>query len=52
MILDVPDANPDATRLATGLGLEPAFETARMYRGDPPATDARRLFGVATLELG
>jgi hypothetical protein len=32
--------------------MEPVFETARMYRGTPPAQDPAVTWGVATLELG
>ncbi|MEV7280393.1 GNAT family N-acetyltransferase [Streptomyces sp. NPDC093111] len=50
--VDMPEANPAAARLAEERGLEPTFETARMYTGPirPIATD--RVFGVTTLELG
>ncbi|MGG8406709.1 GNAT family N-acetyltransferase, partial [Streptomyces sp. 12297] len=50
--LDAPDANPAATALLTGLGLRPAFETARMYTGDAPELDLAGLYGVTSLELG
>lgn len=50
--LDVPEPHRQAMELATHGGLQPVFETARMYRGDPPPMDLNRLFGVATLELG
>ncbi|MET9603666.1 GNAT family N-acetyltransferase [Streptomyces sp. NPDC006512] len=50
--LDVPDANPAATRLAAGLGLVPVFETARMYTGPAPELDLAGLYGITSLELG
>lgn len=50
--IDAPSANPAAERLMLELGFNPAFETARMWRGPAPAEDAARLFGVGTLELG
>lgn len=50
--LDVPDFNRPATALAVGLGLEPSFETARMYTGPDPAIDRTGLFGVACFEFG
>jgi GNAT superfamily N-acetyltransferase len=50
--LDVPVNNKDAVALAEGMGLEPVFETARMYRGTAPAVPLRNVFGVTTLELG
>ena len=52
IVLDVPEPNARATALAAALGLSPAFETARMYRGPAPAIDLGRLYGVATFELG
>ena len=50
--VDMPDFNEAGTHLAGQLGLEPAFETARMYTGAEPAIDRAGLFGVASLELG
>ncbi|MCB5165753.1 GNAT family N-acetyltransferase [Streptomyces bambusae] len=50
--VDVPDANPAATALATGLGLTPSFEAARMYTGDTPDLDLPGIYGVTSLELG
>ncbi len=52
VIIDIPERNADAIRLTERLGLRPAFETARMYRGPAPVEDIPRLFGEATLELG
>ncbi len=50
--IDVPEINPAATKLATELGLKPAFPTARMYTGANPDVDYAGLFGVTSLELG
>jgi hypothetical protein len=50
--LDVPEPHEKAMGLAASIGLQPVFETARMYRGAPPNMDLSRLFGVTTLELG
>ena len=50
--LDVPDPNDDAVAVATDRGLEPEFETARMWRGPAPAQDLSRTFGLTTFELG
>ncbi|MEV6579821.1 GNAT family N-acetyltransferase [Streptomyces sp. NPDC051582] len=50
--VDVPDANPSATALVTGLGLEPTFEAARMYTGPAPEVELAGLYGVTSLELG
>jgi hypothetical protein len=52
MVLDVPELNAPGVALARELGLEPVFETARMYRGAAPELDVSRIFGVTTFELG
>jgi Acetyltransferase (GNAT) domain len=52
VLLDAPEPNPAARRLAERHGLKPVFETARMYTGAPPELPLARLFGVTTLELG
>ncbi|MFF8378462.1 GNAT family N-acetyltransferase [Streptomyces sp. NPDC015661] len=50
--VDMPEANPAAARLAQERGLEPTFETARMYTGPVRPVARERVFGVTTLELG
>ncbi|MFF9838253.1 GNAT family N-acetyltransferase [Streptomyces sp. NPDC013740] len=50
--VDMPEANPAAARLAEERGLEPTFETARMYTGPVRPIAQDRVFGVTTLELG
>ena len=50
--LDVPEPHEKAMGLASSIGLQSVFETARMYRGAAPNMDLSRLFGVTTLELG
>ncbi|WMX44050.1 GNAT family N-acetyltransferase [Streptomyces roseicoloratus] len=50
--VDMPEANPAAARLALSRGLEPTFETARMYTGPIRPLAQDRVFGVTTLELG
>jgi len=50
--IDIPDRNKPAVSLAERMGLEPAFESARMYTGPDPAVDYAGLFGVTSLELG
>ena len=52
IFLDVPEPNADAVAMAEGLGLGPAFETARMYTGPAPAIELAQLYGVTTFELG
>lgn len=50
--LDVPETNSAALHLAEQYGMAPVFETARMYRGEPPVFRIDRWFGVTTFELG
>jgi hypothetical protein len=50
--IDVPDIITAAVRLAERLGLEPSFETARMYTGPAPEIDQSGLYGITSLELG
>jgi hypothetical protein len=52
VFLDVTELNPDAVALAKACGLEPVFETARMYNGPIRPVAFQRIFGVATFELG
>jgi hypothetical protein len=52
IFLDTPEANPAAIELAKQHGMEPVFETARMYTKDPPAGRIGQCFGVTTFELG
>jgi GNAT superfamily N-acetyltransferase len=51
--LDTPEDNEAAVALArVRAGLEPVFETARMYRGDDPQLPLDHIFGITTFELG
>jgi GNAT superfamily N-acetyltransferase len=52
VFLDLPEPNARAVALAEAAGMRPAFETARMYAGTPPAVALERLYGVASFELG
>ncbi|MFA6242047.1 MAG: GNAT family N-acetyltransferase [Candidatus Hydrogenedentales bacterium] len=52
VFLDVPEVNPAAVALAKRYGLSQCFETARMYKGEPPGVPVERVFGVTTFELG
>jgi GNAT superfamily N-acetyltransferase len=52
IFLDLPSVNRDAVGLAQGLGLQPVFETARMYTGPIRPLALERVFGVASFELG
>jgi hypothetical protein len=50
--LDVPAPNLEATRLAERYGMQPVFETARMYTRGAPPIDLNRVFGITSFELG
>lgn len=52
VFLDPPEPNAPAVVLAKRLGLEPVFETARMYRGPVPDLALDRVFGITCFELG
>jgi GNAT superfamily N-acetyltransferase len=49
---DVAEPNAASVALAREAGMQPVFETARMYRGTPPPVRPERIFGVTTFELG
>lgn len=50
--LDVPDANPEALKLAERHSMKPVFSTVRMYTLRIPPIHIEQVFGVTTLELG
>jgi len=52
VFLDVPEPNPAATALALRRGMQPSFETARMYTGGAPPLPLARIYGITTFELG
>jgi hypothetical protein len=52
VFLDVPEPNGEAVALALRHGMQPCFETARMYTGPAPALDLARTYGITTFELG
>jgi len=52
IVLDTPQSNPRAIALAERYGMEPVFETARMYRQGAPAVPLENVFGITTFELG
>ena len=51
IFIDVPASRQEFIGVLRDAGLQPGFETTRMYRGDPIPL-APTLFGVTTLELG
>ena len=50
--VDLPEPNREAVAMVEGLGLQPVFETARMYTGGDPALPLERTYGITTFELG
>ena len=50
--IDVPLANQPAVEMVAGMGLTPAFESARMYTGGEPAMPTGKVYGITSLELG
>jgi len=52
VFLDVPVPNTEGGAMARDLGLDPVFETARMYRGPDPELRLDRVFGITSFELG
>ena len=52
LFLDVPEPNAAGVALARDFGLEPVFETARMYRGPAPDLPLEEVFGITSFELG
>ncbi|OBY25091.1 GNAT family N-acetyltransferase [Leisingera sp. JC1] len=52
VFLDVPEPHAAAVEMARSLGLEPVFETARMYRGAAPQLETDLIYGVTSFELG
>lgn len=52
IFLDVPQPNAQAVALAERHGMQPCFETARMYTGADPALPLQRMYGITTFELG
>ncbi len=50
--LDVPTPQREAVALAQRHGMQPVFETARMYTGAAPTLPLHRVFGITSFELG
>jgi hypothetical protein len=49
---EMPEVNTAAFALAKRHGMQPVFETARMYAGTMPQVDVGRLYGISSFELG
>ncbi|MEH2349998.1 MAG: GNAT family N-acetyltransferase [Nostoc sp.] len=52
VFIDVPDINLQAIALVQYCGLQPMFQTARMYTKGMPSLPINRVFAVTSLELG
>ncbi|MHB8898841.1 MAG: GNAT family N-acetyltransferase [Thermoguttaceae bacterium] len=52
VFLDVPEPNQAALALARSYGMQPCFETARMYTRGTPPIPVQQVYGVTTFELG
>ncbi|WP_417456375.1 GNAT family N-acetyltransferase [Kordiimonas sp.] len=52
IILDTPENNRDAVRLAERRGMKKVFATARMYQKGLPDIAAGQIFGITSFELG
>ncbi|MER9834452.1 GNAT family N-acetyltransferase [Mesorhizobium sp. M0145] len=50
--LDVPETSRQFADLLSSAGLQPGFETARMYKGKAPQLMQSGVFAITTLELG
>jgi hypothetical protein len=51
ILLDLPEPNQAAVRLAVRYRLSPVFETARMYCGEKPDLALSQTYGISTFEL-
>lgn len=52
VFLDVPERHSQAVELALDHGMVMIFETARMYRGNPPNVPMSQVYGITSFELG
>lgn len=50
--LDVPEVNRQAIEWVTRQGMQPEFETARMYSGPQPNLPLQKIFGITSFEIG
>ena len=52
VFLDIPVCNLAALELVERHGMTKVFETARIYRGAPPALPLDHIYGITSFELG
>lgn len=52
VFLDLPEPNTDALAMAREAGMQPVFETARMYAGAAPGLPLGLIYGITSFELG
>lgn len=50
--LDIPEVQMDALGIAQKYQMKEVFRTARMYTGQAPDINMRKVFGVTSFELG
>jgi len=50
--LDVPEPNKSGIQLAKKCGMNPVFETARMYTRKDPQLPLSQIYGITSFELG
>jgi GNAT superfamily N-acetyltransferase len=50
--IDIPQDHVQAQGLLQELGMNPVFETARMYRGHPKSIPLNQCYGITSFELG
>ena len=51
-MLELPEPNQEAVRLAFRLGMFPAGVRRRFYKGGPPAFPLEQIYGYTTLDIG
>jgi hypothetical protein len=52
VFLDIPVCNQAARQLVERQAMTLVFETARIYRGTPPALPLDHIYGITSFELG
>lgn len=50
--LDIPVCNSSALALVQRQGMQKVFETARIYKGEPPLLPLDTIYGITSFELG
>ncbi len=50
--IEIPETNPEATKLVTDFNMEPGFATVRMYTSDRYQFDTNRTYGITSRTIG